>query len=228
MTSAAKTSIPNLLGRAQSVIVNTLANPTIRDLVARHGYTETVLMEGQRLCTIAQHAVDAQAAAGGAARYSTEQARQAAQLARMSYQNLAQTVRAVFPTNASQRTSLEVNGPMPDGSAAFILTAMTLFNNAMNIPEIYTVLAQYGYDTYHLQLGRETIVEYASAVRAQALAKAEAKHATRAQTIAVAEIRLWLAQYLKIARVALRSEPALLRALGIVSPAPQQARQTEK
>ncbi len=47
--------------------------------------------------------------------------------------------------------------------------------------------------------------------------KGAAKQATRVQTKALAALHRWMAQYVKIARVALRNDPALLKSLGITS-----------
>ena len=49
-------------------------------------------------------------------------------------------------------------------------------------------------------------------------ASSAAKRATREQATALADLRHWLARYLKIAKLALQAEPELLTALGLVAP----------
>lgn len=93
--------------------------------------------------------------------------------------------------------------------------ATTLFNNALKVTEIGVVLARYGYDVATLRRERELITAYKQALRAQALAKGAAKQATLAQTQALSEMQQWIAQYTKITKVALRTRPELLKALGI-------------
>lgn len=206
------------IANAEMAITNTLANQHIQDLVAQRGYTADKLLEGQQLYSTARRAMDAQTTASGAAREARERVIQAAKPARASYQDLAQTVRAIYPLHSSQRTALNVVGRTPIDTKGFIETAMTLFNNARNIREISERLAQYGYTDYQLALNRENIVAYKAAVQAQALAQAEAKVATQAQTEALAALRRWITQYRKIARVATRHEPGLLKAFGSASP----------
>jgi hypothetical protein len=217
MPSKIHATIAGQLAAAQLVIENTLANPGILERVAARGYTATEMAAGQRLHRVAVAAVDAQAAAAGAARHTTERADAAEKQARASYQELVQTVRAVFPANSSQRKSLEVVGAMPVDTAKFIAVATTLFNNALNVTEISAVLARYGYEEKALRRERELIAAYQQALQAQASAKSAAKLATRAQREALTEMQQWVAQYTKIAKVALRSQPELLKALGIVS-----------
>jgi hypothetical protein len=185
--------------------------------------TTSEMAEGQRLRAAASQAVDAQAAAAGAQRLPTERARVAEKRARASYHALVQTVRAIFPPNAAQRKALEVTGPMPDDTAAFIAMATTLFNNASAIPDIATALEKFGYTLQTLDEERKIIAEYQHADQAQVLPKSAAKQATRVQNEALAALQQWIAQYLKIAKIALRSKPERLKALGITTPrsAPQ-------
>jgi hypothetical protein len=51
-------------------------------------------------------------------------------------------------------------------TSAFLVLAMTLFNNALNLPPITATLAQYGFDKAELLRGQETIVLYQQALQA--------------------------------------------------------------
>jgi hypothetical protein len=156
-------------------------------------------------------------AAAGAQRLATERARAAEKRARTHYGSLVQTVRAVFPRNAPQRTALEITGRSLSDSAAFITAATTLFNNALAIAEIADVLARYGYDAATLRGERESIAAFQQAMQAQAQAKSAARQATRAQTEALNALQRWMTLYVKIAKVALRAQPELLKALGVTA-----------
>lgn len=213
MPTSPKTTIPGQLSNAQLVINNTLADTAIQELVAARGYSATEMAAGQALCETAIEAVDAQAAAAGAQRLATEHARAAEQQAREVYQGLAQTVRAIFPPNSPQRKTLELTGPTPTETTAFLAAATTLFNNALAIPEIATVLTKYGYGATTLRKERDDILAFQRAVEAQTLAKSNAQRATSLQVEALAALQRWVSQYLKIAKIALRKEPDLLKAL---------------
>lgn len=200
---------------ARLMIKNTLAHPEILEAAAARGYSESKLTEGQRLHQAAVDAVDAQAAAAGAARRATKLADETGKQARYTYQSLVQTVRAIYPVNSPQRTVLEVAGPMPVDASKFIGVATTLFNNALNVTDITVALEGYGYSVATLEQERELIMTYQQALEDQALAKGAAKQATSAQTKALSEMQQWIALYTKIIKVALRKQPDLLKALGI-------------
>jgi hypothetical protein len=217
----ANVTIASQLAAANLLIENTLSNEDILEQVATRGYPVDVLTEGQRLHRLASKAVDAQAAAAGAARLATERARLAEQEARDVYMALAQTVRAVFPSNSSQRKALDMTKPTASDATAFLAAAITLFNNAQNISEISVVLSRYGYDAPALERERELIIAYQQALQAQTRAKGAAKRATQAQTEALAVLQQWTTQYRRIAKIVLRKQPDLLKGLGLT---PQQPR----
>lgn len=130
-------------------------------------------------------AVAAQAAAAGAQRMATKQANAAERTARELYQARAHTVRALFPIGAPERVALGVHGRTPTNAAALTKAAMTLFNNAANVPEVAATLARYGYDTQALQHGLAVVGAYRDALTAQASARGDALQATAAQNATV-------------------------------------------
>jgi hypothetical protein len=208
-------SIPDQLRRAGQLIGVSRTNPEIQALVAARGYGEAAFAEGQRLYDAAVQAVNTQNAKAGAQRLATEQARIAERAARIAYQNLAQTARALFPPNSPERKVLDLAGRVSDSTARLLAAAGTLFNNALNIPEIRARLEPYGYDQAALLRERNVVQHYAELLQAQANARSTAIRATAEQEAALAELHFWTAQYAKFARIALRGRPDLLRAVGL-------------
>jgi hypothetical protein len=102
-------------------------------------------------------------------------------------------------------------------TSGFIPAAYALFDNALKIEEIQKVLATYGYDQAKLQSERAKIAAFESTNQAQEAAKVAAHQATREQDTALAALRDWLAQYIEIARVALRDKKQLLEKLGVLT-----------
>jgi len=78
-------------------------------------------------------------------------------------------------------------------------------------------LPRCGYDQARLQSERAKITAFESANQAQEAAKGAAHQATREQDAALAALRDWLAQYIKIAKVALRDRKQLLEKLGVLT-----------
>lgn len=215
MTGQLKTSITDRLTRAEAIITDSLNNPEIMDAMVHHGYNASAVLTGKELCEKARKAVEVRKVARGVALRSTRQAHTARQLARASYQKLAQTVRAIYPPTSPEYAMLGLTGPMPARNSAFISAAIILFDNTITVQSIGAAVLEHGYDAQRLVAGRQIILNYQQAVHAQRQAASSAKHATREQSEAIDNMQRWLSKYLKVAAVALRDEPELLDVLGI-------------
>jgi hypothetical protein len=101
----------------------------------------------------------------------------------------------------------------PRGTAAFIQAGYTLFDNARDV----AALADFGYDADKIAAERAKIEAYDQANQAQEMAKGSAQQATQDQDAALAAMNDWVAQYLKIAKVALRGKKQLLEKIGVLA-----------
>jgi len=204
-----RTTIADQLNAAQLAVTNSLADPEIKSRVAAYGYTAEKLLEGRALFDAARAAVSAQESAAGAQQAATQTLAAAKAEAHDAYQSLAKVARAV--SDPASLAGLGLTGLMPAATAAFLTAAGTLFDNAGALP----ALAQYGYDSTKLAAERARVEACAAADRAQEAAKGAAQQATRDQDAALRALNKWMAQYVKIARVALRETPQLLVNLGV-------------
>jgi hypothetical protein len=227
MNSVPRTSIARQLSAASLAINNTLGDAEILGLVAAFGYNTTRMSEGQRIYLAAASAVNGQTVAAGAQRQATLNLRSAEQRARASYQALAQLSRAVFMRNPATLAMLGLVGTTPSASPEFLRAANTLFDTAMRIREISATLASYGYDDAKLRREHEVIVAFSRACEAQVAAIGAAQQATRDRKAALKAQADWLAQYLKIARIALRDKPQLYEKLGGVARSARTAAQRQ-
>jgi hypothetical protein len=114
--------------------------------------------------------------------------------------------------------ALGLDGPK---TGAFCNVASQLFENAASIP----ALAQFGYDAARISAEQAKLTAYVNANLEQEAAKGAAKQATTDQDAALTALNKWTAQYIKIAQVALRAKPDLLKKLGVVRASPIAARQ---
>lgn len=217
MPTHSTTTIAGQLHIARLAISNTRTDDELKVRVARFGYTDAKLDEGQRLYDAAVAAVSAQASAAAAQYLASAEARAAEQRARESYQALAQVARAVLQTNPAQRAALGLVGNAPQSISAFLSTAETLFQNALTVPIIRDNLRNYGYDAARLGQEQAAIRAFDQAYRARVAAMGAAQQATRDQSAALAALRRWHAQYMKIAKVALHDKPKLIEKLGKVA-----------
>lgn len=213
MTTRPMNSIAGQLNAGQLAISNSLSDPEIQSLVAQFGYPAEKLNEGKALYEAALEAVNAEKAQAGAQQEATRVLVQNEKSARDAYQSLAKVARAVFLKDKAQLSALGLNGSMPNDTAGFIAAAYTLFDNAQTLP----ALADYGYDSPKLQSERLKISFFDSANQEQEAAKGAAQQVTREQDAALQALNDWTAQYLKIAKVALRDKKQLLEKLGVVA-----------
>jgi hypothetical protein len=79
------------------------------------------------------------------------------------------------------------------------------------------LLSDFGYDADKLAAERGKIEAYDAANQAQEAAKGSAQQATQDQEAALAAMNDWVAQYLKIAKVALRSKKQSLEKIGVTA-----------
>ncbi|MBI5950575.1 MAG: hypothetical protein HY865_02860 [Chloroflexi bacterium] len=208
-----KKSIAERLNAAHLSISNSIGDTEIASLVANFGYPAAKLNEGLALYEEAQAASNAAEAAAGEQETLSAEARQAQKLAQNAYQDLAKVSRAVFKNEESRLTTLGLKGSMPRTTASFLAAANTLFENAALAPSI----ADYGYTPEKLEGELAKVRAYEEANRRQEAAKGAAQNATASKNTALSNLDAWLAQYLKIARVALREKPQLLEKLGVAA-----------
>lgn len=212
-----KKSIAERLNAANVVIMNSLNDAEIGALVAEFGYPPEVLHAGRALYESALAAVNAARAAAGAQESASAALFEVQKEARGAYQDLAKTARAVFRGDRSTLTALGLTGNMPLSTAGFLAAARTLFENAGR----QEGLAAYGYGAEKLVRESAKIDAFEAADLKQEAAKGSAQQATREQDAALAALDAWRAQYVKIARVALRGKPQLLEKLGVIARSPR-------
>ena len=204
-------SIAERLNAANVAISNSLADAEIQSLVAAYGYSPAKLTEGQARYEAALAAVAAQKSAAGGQLQATQELAEAETSARDAYQALAKVARAIFKDDKARLTALGLTGTAPRSTAGFLASAASLFENAASAPS----LAEYGYDAGRLEAERAKIAAFDLANQRQEAAKGAAQQASREQATALASLDAWRAQYIKIARVALRGKSQLLEKIGV-------------
>ena len=109
--------------------------------------------------------------------------------------------------------TLGLTGKEPRDTAGFIQAGYTLFDNAAESG----LLAEFGYDAERIAAERAKIEAFDTANQAQEMAKGASQQAAQDQEAALAKMNEWVAQYLKIAKVALRGKKQLLEKIGVTA-----------
>lgn len=199
------------LNAAQVAINNTLGDAEIKALVADFGYTTAKLNKGKGLYTAALEAVNATKGGRGGQKGATAALKAAKFDAHDAYQSLAQVARASL--SPEDLETLGLTDKEPRGTAKFIAAGYALFDNALTV----AALAEFGYAADRLAAERAKIEAYDQANQTQEAAKGTKQQTTAEKDVALADLNQWVAQYLKIAKVALRGKPQLLEKIGITA-----------
>ena len=206
-----KQSTAQQLNAAQLAITNSLADPEIKAAVAQYGYTTAKLNAGKALYDIALAAVNAQKTGKGEQKVATADLKAAEKEARDAYQAAAKVARAALP--AEELAKLGLTGKEPRDIAGFLQAAYTLFDNAADSGS----LVDFGYDDERIAAERDKIEALDATNQRQEMAKGASQQATQDQDAALAKLNDWVAQYLKIAKVALRGKKQLLEKIGVTA-----------
>jgi hypothetical protein len=137
---------------------------------------------------------------------------QANEIAREAYQALAKLARA--SCDKPTLTVLGLVGPEPRATGEFLKAAFHLFDAAPQVPALNE---RFGYNAEKLAAERAKISALQTADQEQGSLMGAAQKATQIQQAAFEALEDWLAEYLKIAKVALREDPQQLEKIGVVA-----------
>lgn len=215
MPSKLNRAIANKLQAAQVAIFNTLADADLQAAVAAFGYDTAKLQQGEQVYRRAVAAVDARALAWATQKTATVQL-QATRLAlNATYQTVAKVARVVLTSGDLTALGLDQKGGMPRQAAAFSDATQLLFDNARKPGAIGAKLAEVGVGPDELDRAIEVREAWQSARFVRDNAISHGRNTTEEQTAALRDLTVWVATYIKIARIALREQPALLEKIGV-------------
>ncbi len=215
MARKPKKTISDSLTGAKLALTNSTGDPEIPILVARFGFDRTRLDEGMAIYDAADRAVDQSAAANGGQKLATDALFKARKKAMTSYQDLSTIVKLLVKGNQGALSKLGLDRPMPRSTAGFTTAGKILFDNAANDPVIMEKIGTRGYTLERLASERANIIAFAEADEVQEAAKGANRVAAAAETAAMKKLNDWMAEYKKIAKIALRDKKNLLEKLGI-------------
>jgi vacuolar-type H+-ATPase subunit I/STV1 len=217
MIKQATKTVSAFLKKAQTIIKNSRADAKIKTAMAAYGYDDKRLDEGQRLLDAANDAADMQIQSKGTQAEETDQAKEARVIAEKAYEDLAKILRGEFIDEREQLTKLGLNGAKPRTIAGFIQGAKTLFDNASSDPVIKAAVAKYGYDDARMAAEKQKVLDYEKEYDEEQAAIGGAQDSTSSKNTAMHDLRTWISQYIKVARVALSKNKTSLAKLGIVA-----------
>ena len=187
-------------------------DPEISVLLAARGYTPAKLDDGDALQTVAQAAfTQRQTSMAGQGHASAGLVGRAAEVREM-YVDFRETVRAITDFTASDRVALKVNGTVPTDRQKLLTVARASFQAAQAEPYA-GILTTYGYSPVVIGKALEQLDAYATADTDQNSAIGSATKATADRNAAFNELKAYMQQLRRLAKVALRKRPDLLKKL---------------
>lgn len=211
-----KRSIEDRLLEAQVAINNSLNNPVILDAVTLFGYDEARLRAAQALYDETMALVAAQQREYGEQYEASAAVRSAWDEADLAYKRALEISRVVFKDNAHARASLGLSGSRKLSLSGWIKQATTFYMNFLSTPEFIATMTPYSYDQAKLEAEAALVQAVVAASAAQDKERGEAQEATKVRDAKLDELDQWLADYKKIAEVALDESPQQLEQLGWV------------
>ena len=216
MTTLRNDNIGNQLKRSKLAIQNTIKDPAVLALVAAKGYPLAVMNQGLVIYNNADAAVALAANTSGDQGMASEAADAAWKAVRVAYQDLAKIARAMFMRRTEVLTLLGLNQPMPRAAGSFTLAFNKLFNTGAYTPEITAKFLAKGYDSSKYSECRGLFGEWENAAGLHKAAAGDAEVAAEDQEKKLKLMVDWVAEYFKIARVALKERPQLLEKIGVL------------
>jgi hypothetical protein len=203
--------IAHEIAAAEQMIHTVQEQPDIAEKLAAHGYDEAKLGEGSALQAETndrfydrQKAIASQRQAG--AKLAGAEAE-----ARSSYSEFRAVARALFKEETDV-SALAIRGRVPGDRQNFLTMAETSYRAALTEP-YGTILGQYGFAPEEIEGYAAALHALAAADEAQNAIAGDAMEATARRDQAYQALHDWMQQFRSIARVALKDEKDMSKAL---------------
>jgi hypothetical protein len=207
--------IANEITESLQIVEGARDNPAIAAILSARGYDAAKLDEGLSLQADAQARFKGRQEAIGAQRMATATLAGSEAIARYTYMDFREVARALF-TDRGERSKLAVGGRTPKDRQKFITTAKASYRAALEEP-FASRFASSGYAAEEFQAGLANLDQLAVDDEIQDAAIGQAVQATADRDAAAATLRAWISQFKRLARVALKGNTDMLKALNLKS-----------
>lgn len=209
-------SVAQRLFHAQRVINNTLSSPIILAAVTPYGYDQAKLEAAHNLCQEARALTDWRERLYGQQQGATAAVQQAWTAAKVAYNDTLKIGRIALRGNESARNALGLSGIRQRSLNGWLGQARRFYNNLLSSPDFMASMATYGYTQAKLEAESALVEAVGAASDVQYQERGKAQEATQIRDAKLDELNQWLADYKKIAEIALAASPQQLEQLGWV------------
>lgn len=209
-----KTSVGEILNSARLAINNVLNDSYIQNQLADMGYDAAKMAAGKALLDEAELLSQQQIAKYGHQFAASEAFKVAREEAKAVYNRTLKVARVAFKEDVQGTAALLLNGPRRLSFGEWYRQCATFYGNLLADPRLLGVMLPYGYTTAKLTAEQTAVRALQGLDEAQEKLKGDAQAATKLRDAKIKALQKWLADFRKIAAVALVDDSQKMEALG--------------
>lgn len=211
-------SIDARLIRAHLVIVNASEHKPIREAIARYNYDDARLNEGLGMYNEAYKLHYQRQSALGDQYLATEVFHKKLKACQKQYTEHLALARLALGHDPSAVQMLVLKGQRKRTIVGWMEDTRQFYTNALAEPKVVDALSRYSVTRKDLKAGRTLVEELEEAAADQERKKGLAQKATKERNEALKKLEKWVAELIKICRIALGKRSQLLESLDIHVP----------
>jgi hypothetical protein len=211
-------SIDARLIRAHLVIVNAKEHKPIREAIAQYNYDEARFSEGLELYDSAYKLHSRRQSAWGEQLCATEVFHEKLAACQKKYTEHLALARLALGHDPSAARMLVLEGPRKRTIVGWMEDTRQFYTNALAQPGIIEALTRFSVTRKDLKEGRSLLETVEEAAAEQERKIGMAKKATKERNAALKKLEKWVAELVKICRIALGKKSQQLESLGIHVP----------
>jgi len=208
-------SIPERLNQYDLMISNALEDADIAAKLAIYLYTQERILEGKGKLDVTKELNERQRKEYGEQYEASEEVGKARKAVEKSYMDSLEIARIAFRANTSARTALCLEGRRKETLGAWLDQVTAFYNGVLGNPDWIAAMGNFGYTAEKLQTEKALVDAVLAARHKQKIETGEAQAATEERDAKMEEIDDWIADFRKIAVIALKDNPQWLEKLGI-------------
>lgn len=210
-----KRSIPAELMMAHIAIENAMQNAGVLKKLSAYNYDRKRLMEGKSLKEELQLLDSVKQDKYGQQLTSTDSMYAQRQEIVALYRQHVKRAKLVFEGQRGVLEQLQIAGALKTDTHGLL---NQIYNFYSKIESFAEEMAKYNVNPEELAQTKAMVEALFTARQQQIQCKGDAQDATHKRNAKLKELRSWMTQFRKVARIALADEPQLLESLGIVVP----------
>ena len=216
--SVYRLSTSKLLTLAGRTVANSRSNPTVSKAVAIYGYGEKAFAEGEARLEALNRAILVQRGRYADKRSATSAVNEAREVLHREHYLPHVTIARLAFKEGTARRRLGLKGRRPEALHAWMQAVGRFYDTLLGDAELMQSMARYGITKDRLQAARQKARALAALDRRRERLKVEAREATSVRNKRHRALADWLADYQKIARIALVDTPDMVEQFGLSAP----------